>query len=361
MNLFFDINHPSYVHAFKNVLSNLQKKGHTVIVTAAGKDITLALLNEFAIPYTSTGSSYNSLLPNVFQAFKKIFILIKVIRRNNIQLVISFESPYAVIAGSICRKKTITFADTETAGFIHKITGSLSSTIVVPSCFQKSLSIQQLSFNGYKELAYLHPSNFLPDKKICEEYGIETDKPYAIIRFVSFNALHDKGFKGFSNGNRIKLVRALSGKMNVYISSESALIPELQPCLLKTPAGIIHHILAFASLYIGDSTTMAAEAAVLGVPSVCVNHMDLGYLKELSETYGLIFKFNLSAEGQNNAIEKAMEITDNQKIREEYQLKKEKMMADKIDVAAFMVWFVENYTGSVEGGEWEMVRGEFER
>ena len=30
----------------------------------------------------------------------------------------------------------------------------------------------------------------------------------------------------------------------------------------------MHHALAFASLYIGDTQTMAAEAAVLGTPSI---------------------------------------------------------------------------------------------
>ena len=33
----------------------------------------------------------------------------------------------------------------------------------------------------------------------------------------------------------------------------------------------MHHVMAFASLYIGDSQTMAAEAGVLGVPFVRFN------------------------------------------------------------------------------------------
>ncbi len=33
-------------------------------------------------------------------------------------------------------------------------------------------------------------------------------------------------------------------------------------------------------------------------------------------------------------------------IKEEWKRKKEKMLQDKIDVTAFMVWFIENYPAS---------------
>ena len=44
--------------------------------------------------------------------------------------------------------------------------------------------------------------------------------------------------------------------------------------------------MAFASLYIGDSQTMAAEAGVLGVPFVRFNDFvgRIGYLRELEGT-----------------------------------------------------------------------------
>ena len=51
----------------------------------------------------------------------------------------------------------------------------------------------------------------------------------------------------------------------------------------------MHHVMAFASLYIGDSQTMAAEAGVLGVPFVRFNDFvgRIGYLRELEDTYEL--------------------------------------------------------------------------
>lgn len=58
----------------------------------------------------------------------------------------------------------------------------------------------------------------------------------------------------------------------------------------------MHHVMAFASLYIGDSQTMAAEAGVLGVPFVRFNDFvgRIGYLRELEDTYELGYGIHAS-------------------------------------------------------------------
>ncbi|MBK7853743.1 MAG: hypothetical protein IPJ79_01455 [Bacteroidetes bacterium] len=49
----------------------------------------------------------------------------------------------------------------------------------------------------------------------------------------------------------------------------------------------------FAHMYIGDSQTMAAEAAVLGTPSIRYNDFvgEISYLEELEHLYQLTFGF----------------------------------------------------------------------
>ena len=58
----------------------------------------------------------------------------------------------------------------------------------------------------------------------------------------------------------------------------------------------MHHVMAFASLYIGDSQTMAAEAGVLGVPFVRFNDFvgRIGSLRELEDVYRLGFGVHAS-------------------------------------------------------------------
>ncbi len=108
----------------------------------------------------------------------------------------------------------------------------------------------------------------------------------------------------------------------------------------------MHDALAFADLYVGDSQTMTAEAAVLGTPAIRFNDFvgKLGYLEELEHRYGLTYGIKTSEPGQ--LFSKIEELLAMPNLRQEWQRRRERMLADKIDVTAFMVWFIENYPDS---------------
>ncbi|MBN1159470.1 MAG: DUF354 domain-containing protein [Bacteroidales bacterium] len=337
MTVLIDINHPSHSHVFNHLFSELEDSGYKLFITSKNKEYTHRLLKEYKITFINTGNPQNLLISKILKGLLCIFKIGWLIFYYNIDVVLSMESPYAVIAAWICGRSSITIADTETAGLIHRITGPLSTVMIVPECFQKKISQNQVSFKGYKELAYLHPDRFRPDKNVLAQNGIQVDKPYAIIRFVAFRAMHDRGHSGFSNANKMRLVTVLSEYMDVYITSEIQLPLELEKYKLKINPADIHHIMAFASLFAGESMTMSAEAAVLGVPAICLNEMELGYISELADKYGLIFKYNSSPESQEAAIEKALELIRLPGIQEEWQRRRDGMLEDKIDVTSFLL------------------------
>ena len=105
----------------------------------------------------------------------------------------------------------------------------------------------------------------------------------------------------------------------------------------------MHDALAYATLFIGESATMASECAMLGTPAIFVNSLSAGTLEE-QEKYGLIFGFR-NSEG---ALEKAIDLLNTPSLKQEFQKLSREMLSGKIDVTAFMVWFVENYPESVK-------------
>ena len=114
----------------------------------------------------------------------------------------------------------------------------------------------------------------------------------------------------------------------------------------------MHHVMAFASLYIGDSQTMAAEAGVLGTPFVRFNDFvgRIGYLRELEEKYQLGYGIKASALGSVDHLCKRVQELVEMKAAERkatVQERREQMLADKIDCAKFLTWFIEEYPGSV--------------
>ena len=106
----------------------------------------------------------------------------------------------------------------------------------------------------------------------------------------------------------------------------------------------MHDVLAFAALFFGEGATMASECAMLGVPSIYVNSLEVGYCTEEEEKYNLVYNFR-NSEG---VLEKAIELLNTPNLKQEFQKRCQKMLADKIDVTAFMGWFIENYPDSVK-------------
>ncbi len=128
----------------------------------------------------------------------------------------------------------------------------------------------------------------------------------------------------------------------------------------------MHHVMAFASLYIGDSQTMAAEAGVLGVPFVRFNDFvgRIGYLRELEDKYELGYGIHATplttdspirrndgsvqpsgVEELYKRVEELVAMPSEQR-RNVWAERRTQMLSDKIDCAKFLTWFIENYPDS---------------
>ena len=130
----------------------------------------------------------------------------------------------------------------------------------------------------------------------------------------------------------------------------------------------MHHVMAFASLYIGDSQIMAAEAGVLGVPFVRFNDFvgRIGYLHELEDVYELGYGIHATqlkseelihrADGsvQPSGVEELYKRVEqlvampSEERRATFQSHRKKMLSEKIDCAKFLTWFIENYPSSAD-------------
>jgi hypothetical protein len=145
-----------------------------------------------------------------------------------------------------------------------------------------------------------------------------------------------------------KAVKELSKYAKVFISSEGELPDDLKKYQIKIPPEKMHDALTFATLLYGESSTMASECACLGTPAIFHDNKGRGYTDEEGEKYGLVFNYSESIEDQNKSLKKAIELLNATNLKQEFQTRRKKMLADKIDVTAFMVWFIENYPESAK-------------
>jgi len=343
MRIFIDIGHPAHVHYFKTFIKLMSEKGHEFYVSARDKEVTFKLLQEYNIPYSSRGKGGKGFVGKILYLFKGDWIVYQASKRFKPDIFLSFASPYAAHASFLLSRPHIAFDDTEVAKFGQLFYLPFTNVCVNPKSFQKSFGKKQIRFDGFIELCSLHPNYFKPDPSVLQNLDIDSVKPFVLIRFVSWNANHDMGQNGFSYENKIELIKNLKEKYTILISSESVLPKEFNEYKINVSPEKIHHVMAFASLFIGEGATMASECAMLGTPAIYVNSITAGTLEE-QEKYGLLYGFR----NGKGVLEKALELLNNPMLKEEFQKRRHTMLNEKIDVTAFMVWFIENFPASID-------------
>ena len=348
MKVLIDIGHPAHVHLFRNMIKEFERNGHDLLVTARDKEFTLSLLDHFKIDYKKRKTNRKGLTSKILGLFYITWDLYKTQKEFKPDLFIGGAgNAYVALLGFLTNKPAVVFDDTEHDSQKLFFVKRFANSIVTPDCYQKDLGKKQIRYAGYHELAYLHPNRFKPNNEVLQKLKSNSSDSYSILRFVSWEASHDSGHSGMSLENKLNAVKKISAHSKAYISSELPLTSDLQPYQFLLEPYAMHDALAFSSLVFGESATMASEAAVLGIPAIYLDDESRVYTKELEEKYGLVFNYTESEEDQQRAIDKAAELLSSNDQKEEWKLKRNKLLDDKIDVTAFMVWFVENYPKSV--------------
>ncbi|MDD4848017.1 MAG: DUF354 domain-containing protein [Bacteroidales bacterium] len=294
MRFLFELNHPKHYYQFKYIMSQLEKDGHDVLVLARDKDVLLKILEEEHIEYKIFGLHKKTLLGKLASSISIFWNYKKIVVQYKPDVIISKASVYGCYIAKKKLCKSVIFPDSEVVKLTNKVVVPLATKVVTPETFALDYGTKHIRIGGLFENCYLDPNVFIPNESYLEQYSIK--KPYAILRFIGWNANHDVNQWGFSAEQKVALVNKLSTKLNVYISSESNLPIELENYKIKIPASLMHHILYFASLYIGDSQTMATEAALMGTPCIRYNSFvgdhDMSNFKVLENKYKILTNLN---------------------------------------------------------------------
>lgn len=365
------ISHPAHFHIFRYVMESLQKDGNEVIVVIRPKDVLEQLCINAGVSYIKVQARPKSggIIRLGMALMRRCIDVCKIVRKHRPDFMIGSDGVIAV-AGKLYRIPSFELFDDDydiiklyADIFFPIYTGVIAPRVTDAGKF----NYKKIEFEGYKKLAYLWPTRFIPSREIVEKYGIDTKKPYFILRFAKLTAHHDQGAVGFSSEIAQRVIDILSKHGVVYITSERELEPQFEQYRIHINPLDIHHIMAYASLYIGDSQTMACEAGILGTPFIRFNDFvgRIGYLKELEDVYHLGYGIHATPLPADSPIRRAdgsiqpsgvkalyaaveelvaLPAAERQKV---YMARRNKMLDDKIDVTAWLTWLIENYPASV--------------
>ena len=346
MRYLFHLGHPAHFHLFKNTISALLSKGHKVAILIKKKDVLEDLLKSSELEYVN-------ILPRG-RADNKLSLTWSVIKTDLriLAYCLRFRPDYLVgtsIAighvGKLLRIKNINVNedDANVVPLYSKLSYPFADLILSPTtCNNDRWEYKSLKYPGYHELAYLHPRVFTPSR-IKVTKALKYEGKYFILRFAKLNAHHDEGINGITDKIALQIINLLLPFGRVYITSERKFQDEiLEQYRVNINPIDMHDIMAYASLYIGDSQTMAAEAGVLGVPFIRYNDFvgRIGYLKELEDVYKLGIGLRPGqTEELINAVQTMLE-NINTNI---YNKRKNEMIKDKVLLSELLTCLLLNF------------------
>ncbi len=345
MNILIDIGHPAHVHLFRNFYQVMKERGHKVYVTVKELPSATNLLEFYKIPFIMVGRKGQTLTGKAVKQTLFSLKLAAISKRYNIDIGIGSSISLAH-ASRLCRMKSIIFDDDDdiVQPLMVRYGHPFADLIVSPSSLVDTrASSKALFYSGFHELAYLHPTRFTPDKSVLMQSDLKPGDPFFVMRFNAFRAHHDKGARGLSTEQKLSLIKVLEPHGKVLITTEEEIEKELHSYQMKTSPEMIHSLLSFAKIFIGDSQTMTSEAAVLGAPALRCNSFagSIAYLRELEETYGLTYAYK--PEEFDQLLERIKSLINMTDLKSVWEEKRKKMLQDKIDVTQFMVWLVEEF------------------
>lgn len=344
MTVLIYLGHPAHFHLFKESIKHLQNENHKVIIVIKSKDVLEKLLIDSNLEYINISTTPKTGKLSVYiSIFKRLVTLTKIIKKHKPVKLIGSAAELAMLGKLFKIPSYIFFEDDfEVVPKFAKIAGPLATHLICPNCCSAwKWNHKKIGYNSYHELAYLHPNHFIPNKTKVEHI-FNFEKKNFILRFAQLTAYHDVGKSGITTDIAQQLIDILLPYGNVFITSERPLEPQFEKYRIQISPLDIHHALYYTDMYIGDSQTMTAEAAVLGTPAIRFNDFvgELSYLEELEKVHHLTY--GIKTNFPNELLIKTKQLLELPNCKAEWETKRQLMLSKCIDFSEFTTSLILN-------------------
>lgn len=282
MNIVIDFVHPADVNFYKNTINILmeRKVDINLIVRPRGRLISI-LQKELPPTYTDLkiiGKHYSNIHGKIFGLIKRDLELIFYL--NKIDFDVSTSLGFQIChASRVLRKPCVAFEDDYEYKIPFYLAKFTATRHVMPECIPAT-GKNIYKFNGFKELAYLHPRYFKPNKKILEQYKLRPQE-YVFIREIANTSLNYKGSSAKLH-EITEHFKKMGFQIVVSLENKSLIDRFKKNCIiLEEPVDDIYSLLRFAALTISSGDTVARESCLVGTPTIYTGGRDMYVNEEL--------------------------------------------------------------------------------
>lgn len=284
--VYIDICHLPQANLFKNVVHLLYEKVNIqLLVRPRGKLKEIIEMEYPSLPIVCFGSYNDSLVKKIISNIQRELLLLKFFKKNKFDILMGVGSYFLSPISHLHNKPSIMFTD----DFEHLWHFNLNKFLSTYFIFPKSIPINGrniIKYNGYKELAYLHPNYFKSNRGILNEYDLEEER-YVFIRMTTNTSINYRRQTQFIPINKwqeiikyfkrrdIDVVLSLENKENSKFFKNSIILIE--------PINEFYSLIKYSLMLISSGDTMAREACILGVPSIYLGGRKMVVNKEFIE------------------------------------------------------------------------------
>jgi len=267
MNIHFDLVHPSDVNLFKNAINKLHLQGHRIFLTLRerGKLSVIAKTELGSFEISTIGKHEKGFIKKLAALIRREVDLFRYLKRNQINITVN-QSFSSVISCKILKIPFINFED----DFEYKLAfhyARLFSTRDIMPDFIPAKGRNIFKYHGFKELAYLHPEEFRPNKNAPVDFGL-TPLNYVFIREISNISLNYANVKSYLD----KVIELIDLKgLPILLSLEDKGLSGkfADRCtILQEPINDIYSLIANSLFTISSGDTMAREACLMSTPTI---------------------------------------------------------------------------------------------
>lgn len=299
------------------------------------KDIVLDLMAELGLAVTAASIRGTGLIGNFFEYGLHFLNCLR--QTGQVDLWVS-KYGAANMAARMLNKPNLSFNDddADVVPLIAWTSYPFSTFTLTPRNTRMGrFETRALRYDGYHELFYLHPSRFSPDATIFAEFGLEPGTPFGLVRLSALTSHHDAGVRGLGDDLLRRILERCGNDVKIFVTSEKPLSPEFEPYRCRIAPTRIHHALAHARFIVGDSQTMAAEAAVLGTPALRINDF-VGRISYLADLEARELGYGFKPDEDEALLARLDQVV--QTDRAVFSARRERLLAETIDPVP---WFAE--------------------
>ena len=267
--ILFDIIHLAHLNFFKNAINEFHKRGYDVEITYLDRGKIAKVLKKELPQYkhTKIGTYSKTTLGKISMILERMFRFFFYLMKSRPHITAGVGDFILAFSSKLFGIPSVMYYD----DFEFKVNFNLSdffgTRLYVPYCLPKT-SKKIIRYKSFKELAYLHPDIYKPQKSIITKMSLKENE-YVFIREVAGISMNYTQLEKESLLGPIKYLHNKGIKMILSLEDKSRRkFYEPYCTILEEPLEDLYSIVHYALFTICSGDSMARESALLGVPSI---------------------------------------------------------------------------------------------